>query len=171
LGPVGKFFRWCFGRKLAKNERSVTATKMTDRFLSEGWEDGEATVEVEDHGIAEHIRDWVSQRCVGRNAKIRRRAVVRFSLRVKTLRTLVEDLKASVDVTASSTDLDFLKYRARALLDSKIKDKVDEYEDMKRAKNFYLNGLVTLYFVQTEDEVLFKDVLDRALSSIPDSSR
>jgi hypothetical protein len=134
--PVKRAIQWVFERRLAKLEVGVAAQECADRYLCEDWEGaGDAEPVSVEHGVLSNLRTVVTASYKGRNHKIRRRAERRFTARVVDLRFLVEELKANINgLTESATDMAFLRYKARQLIDNKIAAKEKDRQARKKAE-------------------------------------
>jgi hypothetical protein len=121
---------------------------------------------LESHGFWKNLKKSIADRYQGRNHQVRRRAYVRFLMHRDILRKMNEELKASVHVTNKGIDTDYLRYRARQCADQWVKEKKYGWEAVEKARNFFVTGMTTLYFAETEDDLFWRDMAEEIASSV-----
>lgn len=165
-GRSRTWVNWAFGAWIAKYHRKETAEEVKNLFVDEVYED-EETLKKEGlsvlpkltHDETTTVRKIVTKRIQGTNYHIRRRARLRVGARITILRRLTEELKFRSSVkTKSAADLAYLEHQARTLIKNWCDDKCDGYQVVEKSRNFFLEGLTSLYWVKTEDDVLWDDV-------------
>jgi hypothetical protein len=168
------WFNWAFGSWFAKYHRKQVAEDVQTLFIDEVYEDDE-TLEAE--GLKSlpkllteettTIRKQITKRIKGSNARIRHRAARRVAARIRILRVMTEELKFISSVkTHSPADLAYLEHQARTLVERWCKDEKPGYLVVLKSKNFFLEGLCSLYWVRTEDDTLWNDVREAASAHV-----
>lgn len=80
---------------------------------------------------------------------------------------MTEELKFTSSVkTRSPADVAYLEHQARTLIERWCKDQKEGHLVVVKSRNFFLEGLCSLYWVRTEDDTLWEDVREAAASHV-----
>jgi hypothetical protein len=168
------WFNWFFGSWFAKYHRKQVAEDVQTLFIDEVYEDEDT---LKDEGLSSlpslltdettTFRKQITRRIKGSNARIRHRAARRVAARIRILRVMTEDLKFTSSVkTRSPADVAYLEHQARTLIERWCKDQKEGHLVVAKSRNFFLEGLCSLYWVRTEDDTLWEDVREAAASHV-----
>jgi hypothetical protein len=170
------YLNYFLGGVLARNKNKVDAVEAIDLFIEHPYEGVDETADIPPEDLAARVEKFsslrraIAHRFPGSNAAIRHRAMRRVVARVRILRKMHEDLKfmcPNFDRN-SSADRDYLRARARQLVEMWSKDEEkDGSMVVGQCKNWFMNGLIAVHFVVTEDDALWESLAAQAAKTLP----